>query len=144
MNPRRQLKTLETLARARDMALTDLKRDAAIAVDRLARTESAMADVRAAVSQESADVGNDPIMLTALTYFTSHARGKLLQLDAARESLIADVELADARVLEAYQSLKQIEQAADTRRREIDDEIARKERAVADDLAAIRATRNRD
>jgi hypothetical protein len=47
-------------------------------------------------------------------------------------------------VLEAYQALKQIEQAAETRRQEIDDGIARKERAVADDLAAIRATRNRD
>ena len=139
MNARRALKALETLARARDMELAELRRAAALAVDRLEKTEAAIARIEADMMDEAVQAGGDPELLGAYARFAAAARVRSRELTAAREARAAECEQADAQVLEAFRALKQIEAAAKARRDEIADEEARKERADADDLAAIKA-----
>lgn len=139
MTPRRALKSLETLARARELELNELRRQAALAADRLARTSQAIAGLRQAAAAEAATAGDAPDMLAAYAAFAGQIRVRATALEAAREGLIADLDIADARVADGYRNLKQIEQAAEARRREIQEEAARKERAEADDIAGMRA-----
>ncbi len=141
MTARRALKSLETLARARDLELTELRREAARVMDRLERTIAAIEGLKSALRTEGESLGGDPAMMSVYAKFAAGARQRLTALAAARESLELEVDQADERVAEGYRALKQIEQAADARRQEILDEEARKERATADDLAAIRAMR---
>lgn len=143
MTPRQALKSLETLARARDLELTDLRRAAAALQEKLARVDQVVDGLNAAIVEEGAAIGGDPVMLTTYAHFTAGARRRLTALGAAREVLAADVDAADAKVLEGFRALKQIEQAADARRQEIRDEVERKERAEADDMAVVRAIRAR-
>ncbi len=143
MTARRTLKTLETLARARDFELNEMRREAAAAMDRLERAQAAMVGVAAALKSEAESVVGEPTMLAAYARYAARARERLTALGAACETLAADVDQADERVLEAYRGLKQIEEAAQAKRAEIEEEEARKERAAADDQAAIRAIRAR-
>ena len=139
MNARRALKTLETLARARDMELGELKREAVEAAMRVEQTETAIARLEADMMDEAVEAGSDPEMLRAYAAYAAGARARGRALAAEKESRIAELQQADARVLEAFRALKQIEKAAEARREDIALEEARKERSVADDLAAIRA-----
>ncbi len=141
MSARRALKSLETLARARDMELTDLRRAAAAAADRVAAADHLIGRIQEAVVTEAEASGDDLDMLQAYGVFAAQCRGRLKELYAQREAFANEAEAAEIAVLDGYRALKQIEEAATARRTEIADEEARKERAVADDLAAIRAVR---
>lgn len=141
MTPERQLKALETLARARDMELNDLRVAAAAAHERLARLDQVIAALQSAIKSEGVLIGGKAEMLTAYAEFSAGARRRITALDAAREGVIADVEAADAKVMDGFRALKQIESAADARREDIADVLARKERAEADDIALQRAAR---
>lgn len=143
MNPRQALKSLETLARARDLELTDLRREAAQVHAKLARLDQIVEGLNAAIDQEGDAVGADPVKLTTYAEFTSGARKRIKALKDARAPLSVEADAADARVMEAFRALKQIEEAAEARRREIEADIERKERAEADDLATLRALRAR-
>lgn len=139
MNPRQALKSLTTLARARDLELKELKRQAAVIADKMERVQHAIDDLHGAMAVEAVKAEQSPDMLAAYAGFAGQCRQRVAALEAGKESLAAELDLADARVLEGYRALKQVEEAADARRQEIRDEIERKERAEADDIAAVRA-----
>lgn len=141
MTPRRALKSLLTLARARDLELNDLKRAAALAADRLARADAMIQALETALAEEADMARSEPNLMADYGRYAGRAKQRIAAFAATREALVNDVDVADARVLDGFRALKQIEEAADKRRDEIDETEARKERAVADDLAAIRATR---
>jgi len=138
----RALKALETLGRARDMELTERRREAARLQNQHERVIKAVADLRQAMADEGEATAGDPAMMNAYALFAASARRRIVALQEAKTKLEAEIDRADAAIAEAYRAFKQIEQAAETRREEIAEEAARKERAVADDLAAVRALRN--
>lgn len=141
MTAARALRSLETLAQARDLDLTERRREAALLQERLARTDQTIAAVKAAVAEEARAIDGDPVMQAAYARFAANARTRVVQLEGAREALAAEIDQADERIMEAFRALKQVEEAAEARRREIAEELARKERAQADDLAGVRASR---
>lgn len=141
MTAARQLKALETLARARDMELNELRALAAAAHARLAKLDHVRLALRSAILTEGDKLKEKPEMLTAYAEFSAGARRRIAALDAARVDVLADVEAADAKVMDGFRALKQIESAAEARRDEIAHELARKERVEADDIALQRAAR---
>lgn len=140
-NARRALKSLETLARARDMELADLKRVVNAALDRLKRTTDAIHFLDAAVLSETPDIGADFEMQIAFTRYAAGAKGRKRALASSIPALEEDISTAEAAVLEAFRGLKQIEEAIKSRREEIHAEEERKERVEADDMATMRAIR---
>lgn len=142
MNPRQLLKSLNTLARARDLELNDLRRAAAAIHEKLARLDAIVESLNATIRDEGAAAGGDPTRLTVYAEFSAGARRRIQMLKDARHTLEAQAVEADARVLEGFRALKQIEEAAEAKRGEIDHEIAVKEQAEADDIALQRAARN--
>ena len=143
MTAARPLQALETLARARDMELNDLRVAAAAAHERLARLDQVIAALQSAIKSEGALLDGKPDMLAAYADYSAGARRRITALAAAREGVLADVEAAEAKVMDGFRALKQIESAADARREDIADELARKERAEADDMALQRAAREK-
>jgi len=138
---RRALKTLETLGRARDFELSERRREAAVAVDRLQRTIAMIGQLRDALREEGEVLTGEPAMMRVYAAFAADARRRITALVAMQKQLEADVDRADERVREAFEALKQVEQAADARRQEIALEDARKEQAADDDMATSRAMR---
>jgi len=64
-NARRSLKAIETLARAKDFKLAELKRTANAAADRLKRTVDAIRFLEAALISEAPEEGADLSMQMA-------------------------------------------------------------------------------
>ena len=140
-NARRSLKAIETLARAKDFELADLKRTANAAADRLKRTVDAIRFLEAALISEAPEDGADLSMQMAYNRYAQGSRTRRDALGSMIPALAHDVAEADAAVLEGFRSLKQLEEAAKTHREAIAAEFDRKERAETDDMAAVRAIR---
>jgi len=141
LSAERALKALVTLGRARDLELTERRRDAARAADRLNRTLQGIADLRHALAEEGQALDGDPAMMQVYARFAAGARRRINALSEAKAGLEAEVDRADLAVADAYRALKQVELAAETHREEIAETAARKERSEADDMAAVRAQR---
>jgi hypothetical protein len=140
-NARRALKALETLARAKDFELAELKRTANAAADRLKRTQDAIRFLVAALLSEAPVDGAELNIQMVYTRYAAGSRSRRDALASMIPPLQSDVAAADAAVLEGFRALKQLEEAAKTHREDIAAEFERKERAETDDMAAVRAIR---
>lgn len=140
-NAKRSLKAIETLARVKDAELSELKRVAHAAADRLQRTHDAIHALQADLIAEGAGVGDALEMRMAYTRYALGSKGRRRALERLIPGLEQDIALADAALLEGFRTLKRLEEAAKTHRAAIEAEIDRKVRAESDDLAAVRAVR---
>ena len=140
-NARRSLKAIETLARAEDFELAELKRTANAAADRFKRTGDAIRFLEAALISEAPEDGADLSMQMAYTRYAQGSRTRRDALACMIPTLAHDIAEADAAVLEGSRSLKQLEEVAKTHREAIAAEFDRKERAEIDDMASVRAIR---
>lgn len=140
-NAKRSLKAIETLARVKDAELSELKRTANIAADRLQRANQAIQALQADLVTEGKGVGEALEMRMAYTRYALGSKGRRRALERLVPGLEQDIALADAALLEGFRGLKRLEEAAKSHRTQIAATFERKSRVEADDLAAIRAVR---